>query len=412
MHDTDQILTQARTVLHGNLVQNEEYFYTCPSVGTYQHQWLWDSCFHAIVWSYFDPGIAQRELLCVIKKQFDNGLLPHMAYWKKATGLIPRLGDWLFRRLWPEKDRSCITQPPLIAQAVASVYGKTQDKAFLENMLGPLQKFYDWLHNERNERISGDGLISIVHPWESGMDLLPLWDGIHKINHFFTLRTGLWLSKLIKEYNKINWMIEHIKKLNRFLVKDVSFNVIYILNLQVLANLCQELGDEVKRKLYLNRAEEAQRSLIEKCWDEETGFFYSITSMEDEFLTELTISGLFPVTLDIDKKKIDRLIREHLVNEGEFWLPYPIPSVARSSPKFNPKGSTMVLWRGPTWVCTNWYIVKGLQHQGYTEYADQIIHKMCEMIELSGFREQYNPLTGEGYGAKNFSWTTLIVDLL
>ena len=408
--NVDELKDRARTVLEGNIVQNDEFFYTCPSLGTYQHQWLWDSCFHAIVWSHFKPENAKKELLCLIKKQFDNGMISHMNYWKKASGLIPRLADWLFRRLWPEKDRSRITQPPVIAQAVTAVYERTGDKSFLDRMITPLQKYYDWFDLERNERIADDGLVSVIHPWETGMDLLPIWDHVHEIKRFFTLRSGLWMSKLVKEYNKVNWDIERIKELNLFLVKDVAFNVIYVLNLFCLADLCEILGQD--DSVYRARANQAQKTLEEKCWDDATGFFYSIPSLDDEFFPELTVSGLFPLCLDVAKEKLERLVTEHLLNEEEFWLPYPIPCVAKSSPKFNPKGSTIVLWRGPTWCSTNWYVVKGLQRHGFDEPANHIISKMREMVEIAGFREQYNPFTAKGYGAKNFGWSTLLVDLL
>lgn len=410
--EVSKIKERARLVLEGNLVSNDEFFYTCPSTGTYQHQWLWDSCFHAIVWTYFDPENAKKELICLIKKRFENGMLPHMNYWRSASGLIPRLGDWLFGRIWPERNRSRITQAPVIAQAVAAVYDKTQDKIFLERMIKPLQNYFDWLHHERNEQISGDGLVSVVHPWETGMDLLPIWDHIHKVKRLFTLRAGLWLSRLVKQYNKVEWDIEKIKELDLFLVKDVAFNVIYILNLYSLANLCDVLDQKDKGNQYRSRAENAQKTLETKCWDDETNFFYSIHSITDTILPEITVSGLFPICLEIDKKKLEKLVHKHLLNEEEFWLPYPIPSVAKSSPKFNPKGSVMVLWRGPTWFNTNWYIVKGLQRHGFDEYATEIITKMREMVEISGFREQYNPFTAKGYGAKKFGWSTLLVDLL
>ena len=32
-------------------------------------------------------------------------------------------------------------------------------------------------------------------------------------------------------------------------------------------------------------------------------------------------------------------------------------------------------------------------------------------IEKSGFREYYHPYTAEGLGARNFGWTTLVLDL-
>ena len=75
--ETSDIKERARLILEGNLVSNEEYFYTCPSTGTYQHQWLWDSCFHAIIWTYFDPENAKKELFSLVKKQYENGMLPH-----------------------------------------------------------------------------------------------------------------------------------------------------------------------------------------------------------------------------------------------------------------------------------------------------------------------------------------------
>ena len=31
-------------------------------------------------------------------------------------------------------------------------------------------------------------------------------------------------------------------------------------------------------------------------------------------------------------------------------------------------------------------------------------------VERHGFREYYNPLTGHGLGARDFSWSTLLVD--
>jgi hypothetical protein len=34
------------------------------------------------------------------------------------------------------------------------------------------------------------------------------------------------------------------------------------------------------------------------------------------------------------------------------------------------------------------------------------------MIERGGMRECFNPYTAEGYGAVDFGWTALIVDLM
>lgn len=61
---------------------------------------------------------------------------------------------------------------------------------------------------------------------------------------------------------------------------------------------------------------------------------------------------------------------------------------------------------------TNWFIMKGLQRWGYAEPARVIAQRSADLVLKSGFREYYNPLTGEGYGAENFGWSTLIVDMV
>jgi neutral trehalase len=278
-----------------------------------------------------------------------------------------------------------------------------------------MQKYYDWLHAERSEQVSGDGLVAIIHPWESGMDLLPIWDHVHHIRRMFALRANGWLGAISKAYNGVDWDIARIKTLTgptRFLVDDVSFNCIYIRNLRTLADMCSSMGEENHAAQYRQRATTALESLERKCWDDASGFFYSVDAITGEVFPEITISGLFPLILDGDNRKLDRLVREHVLNEHEFWLPYPFPSVAKSSTHFNPKGSLMLLWRGPTWISMSWYIVKGLQQHGFTDAATQATRKLAEMVGRAGFREQYNPLTGQGYGAKNFGWSTLVADLL
>ncbi|MHA1379731.1 MAG: MGH1-like glycoside hydrolase domain-containing protein [Candidatus Helarchaeota archaeon] len=406
----DTIKEKARKLLENNLVKGKDFFYTCPSVGTYQHQWFWDSCFHAIVWSYFNPEYAKKELLNLLKKQYDNGMFPHMYYWKKTSGIYPRLADWVFKRIWPEKDRTHITQPPLIAQAVLKVFETTNDIIFLEKMIAPLKNYYNWLDTERN--LDQDGLLSVIHPWASGMDLLPIWDHVLKIKHFFAIRMANKLNKIIKEYNKVNWDRDAIRKLDLFLVKDVAFNVIYILNLIAMTKLCNSLGQYKDAKIFSARAELARDSLLRKCWDDNDHFYYSIHAIDDKILPEKTVCGLFPLCLDIEKKNADYLVNEYLLNKEEFGLPYPIPCVSKSSPHFNPKGSALILWRGPTWFSTNWYVVKGLQKNAFQDIANNIIDKMVEMVNKSGFREQYNPFTAKGYGAKNFGWSTLLIDLI
>ncbi len=38
-------------------------------------------------------------------------------------------------------------------------------------------------------------------------------------------------------------------------------------------------------------------------------------------------------------------------------------------------------------------------------------HRLSETVLRQGLREYYNPLTGEGLGATDFAWSSLILEL-
>ena len=73
---------------------------------------------------------------------------------------------------------------------------------------------------------------------------------------------------------------------------------------------------------------------------------------------------------------------------------------------------TKLVWRGPIWMNTNWYSRRGLRRHGRADLARHIEDRSAALVEKSGFREYYDPLTGEGNGALDFSWTALVLDML
>ena len=146
-------------------------------------------------------------------------------------------------------------------------------------------------------------------------------------------------------------------------------------------------------------------------YDETTAAFYDVRAGSNEKLKVLTAMSLLPIILPGVPNSVCRsVIDAHLLNKHEFMSPYPIPSVAMNDPAFYAEES-YALWRGPTWPVMNWFLYKGLRRKGFLAEADRLRGSLHELIEKSGFREYYNPLTGEGYGAKDFTWPGLIVDM-
>ena len=72
----------------------------------------------------------------------------------------------------------------------------------------------------------------------------------------------------------------------------------------------------------------------------------------------------------------------------------------------------MYIWRGPTWIVNNWFLHKYLMEKGHQQKATKLVDSIKKLIEKSGFREYYNPYTGDGYGAKDFTWAGLVLDML
>jgi glycogen debranching enzyme len=129
----------------------------------------------------------------------------------------------------------------------------------------------------------------------------------------------------------------------------------------------------------------------------------------------VTWAALAPLALpDLPEAIGRRLVEEHLLNPREFWLPVPPPSVAANDPHFSRRDRFLFLrryWRGPTWLNAAWLLWLGLVRLGYTEASTQLGDRLSGAVLRSGLREYYDPYTGEGMGARGFSWSSLVLEL-
>jgi hypothetical protein len=80
-------------------------------------------------------------------------------------------------------------------------------------------------------------------------------------------------------------------------------------------------------------------------------------------------------------------------------------------PAFYP-GENQFIWRGPTWAFINWFLYHALKKRGFHERAERLRRSLWQLIERSGFREYYDPFTGAGHGAREFTRSGLLIDML
>lgn len=410
---------QAKQLMLRNYVSSGRK-YIPPNPTHYKDQWLWDSCFHAIICAELGLiELAKNEVEKLLKWQRKDGWIPHQIYRSPK-----RKRSDLERPLYKKEHNrfhSSITQPAVMAQAVEAI----NDLEWTKKILPALIKFYGYFIEKQDP--DGDGLIAICHPCESGRDSSPEFDVFKwrgkKGSSFWNFNlTRYQLSKYKLElgYKIMGWDIERIWKkdcpplfkplIKIFNIEDLMFHCIWVDGLRSLTRLCRACQEKEKAQKFKRLADYCEKAVYNLCWDKKDKIFYSLDS-KNQKIKRKTVSNLFPLILDNIPTKMLRALVKCLTNPREFWTPYPIPSTAKNDPEFDPNCETFCNWRGPTWINANWFIVRGLAKHGYWSLAREIAEKTQKMIEKEGIWEFYNPITGKGLRetSRNFGWSTLVI---
>ncbi|HEX4776076.1 MAG TPA: glycoside hydrolase [Acidimicrobiia bacterium] len=422
------------------LDRNRRGDWTCPSSRIYPHQWLWDSCFVAIGLARADPERAASEVRALLRGQWANGMLPHMIF-------APDVRDAGSRRLWRSRAdaraprdvaTSCITQPPLPAVAawhVAAALPDDRAGAFLAEVVPAIVRYHEWLYRERDLR--GDGLVALVHPWECGLDTTPSWMQLlarwrgpwwmriaqrlrlARVVRFFRTDTrylpatqrasdddGLRMLALARVAKRHGFDAARISLSgDGVLVEDLAFNTLLALANECLRDLARRTGTSIDPSLEARLA--LTGGALDSLWDDARGHPTSRDVTTGDAVDAPTIAMLLPLVTDLPPERAAQLVA--VLRAARFQPAHPVPSVPTDAAEFDPER----YWKGPTWVNTNWLLVRGLERHGEHALAAELAGHTLDMVDEHGFAEYFSPLTGEGYGAPEFSWTAaLVLELL
>lgn len=417
--NVSEVAADARRVLAENRLRGvsewdgRAYDFVSPSTSAYPFQWQWDSCFHAIALLSIDSELAKQEIRCLLQGAQPDGFLPHMLLWNKE---FHERAQRDYSIVLADPYFTATVQPPVLARAVWRVYQATKDRDFLREVLPPTMRFFRWLKAYRDP--DDDHLIAIIQPDESGLDASPKYDLAMKLHDVapeeFADQLRNSMQRLFSVYAAHREDPARMLALDVFNWEDVMVNSIYADGLQCLGGLCREAGyPSAEAAEFERRSRRVLSALEEKCWDERSGVFWDLYGYDENRAHVLTFTSLFPLIIDsLDRHMVWRLVEEHLLNDREFWLPFPVPSVAANEPSFDPEYRARAIWRGPTWVNSNFYLYWGLRAHGYRDVATELAKRTVQMVSRGGMREFFNPFTGEGLGAVNFGWTALVLDLI
>lgn len=325
-----------------------------PSKVHYVGVWQWDAFFHALAYRHVDMKLAKDQLRIVLDHQREDGMIPDAVH---DEGVITRL-------TFPvEAD---VTKPPLIAWAAWKLYEFDGDREFLDEIYEPIVRWNAWWFKYND--LDGNGLCEYQHPFSSGLDDSPLWD-------------------------------------EGMPVESPDLNTYLCLQQEALARMATVLGEKEDAEKWEALANTIVQRMIEVMWDEEAGYFWA--HRYGRRIAVRTPFNLFPLlTGRLPRTITDRLVA-HLTNPEEFWTRYPVPTVARNDPKYDPQ----TMWRGPTWINVNYLLIEGLRRTGYHTVAQELRNRTLELVQRHrDIYEYYHPETGDKppKAAPTFGWSAAL----
>jgi hypothetical protein len=424
------------------LDQNWSADHMVPSRHLYPHQWSWDTAFIAIGLAYVNPTRAWHDLRSLFEAQWPDGRVPHIVF-DRATAEGEYFPGPAFWEVPAYGDRAArgstgIVQPPMHPIGAWEVYRRAaahgatcarQAAAELEWLYPRLVRQQEYLLGRRDA--GGDGLASIVHPWESGMDNSPSWDramsavpadltqlrrfhrrdlDVADASHRPTDVDYARYVALVLSYRDGGYSDTDLRHRHDFVVECPGFNAIVGAAEIALARIAGVLGGDAQA--HRARAQRITDAIAEHLFDPRTRTFRARDVRTGTLGPARCVNGLLPLILPgLPAGHAAAIMTE--ARSERFGLPgrtgLPVPSHDRTAPDFD----TLRYWRGPVWINVNWLLRRGMQLHGFRDEAESLRTSMLHLVHRSGHYEYFHPDTGEGIGAPAFSWTAaLALDLL
>lgn len=400
------------------LRENDRGTYTIPTRGLYPFQWNWDSCLTALGQSHFDEDRAWTEIETLFAHQWPDGMVPHIVFHTNDDGYFPGPTVWATGRPVPT---SGITQPAVAGFAIRRLFDRATDRVRAAEraraLLPKVASWHRWFYRTRDP--GGEGLVAIIHPWESGRDNSIDWDeafarvptdGIAPYTRRDTQHAAAEHRPTKEHYDRYLWLVEHFRALHwdnarlhdasPFRIVDPGFNAILIRSAADLAALAEALGEgtvAAENRALATRGAAAMESL----WSEDHGQYLCRDRVTGALVDSRSSGGLLAAFAPIPPDRAAR-IADTIDRHG---TRFRVASHAPDDPRFQDKR----YWRGPVWLVVNYMIGDGLARAGLGGSTRAITQASLDLIRMSGFAEYYDPHSGEPLGGGRFTWTAAMV---
>jgi hypothetical protein len=347
--------------------------YCVPNPGAYPWQWLWDSCFHAVVWVHLGDERGVTEVASALSAIDEDGFVPHMRY----------PGDPGFHaEFWGRASVSSITQPPMYGHAIAEMARLGLDPG--GEVVDGAARGLGFLLRRRAR--TEEGLVTVCHPWETGCDDSPRWDRWRPrstAEEWFALK-----GALVRAIERTSGGAP--LRNPDFVAAPSGFNALVAFN-------ARELGAAMGDDRLSAEADELAEA-IDARWDGRTwvdGGDAEGTSGRVE-----TLDALLPALLGGPHTGA---ALDALTDPDRFAAPHGPRGVSREEAVYEPRG----YWRGPAWPQLSYLSWLAATAAGSAAAASSLAAGLVSGALESGWSEYWDPDTGDGLGASPQSWTSL-----
>jgi putative isomerase len=225
---------------------------------------------------------------------------------------------------------------------------------------------------------------------------------------------------------------------------SIFLNCMMFKELDAMAYLCDRLRLDEVAAHHRRDAEKLRASIIEHCWDERDGFFYSVdlnllpvndqpklkngqilhsgqTRDWDCLIQRIGVwSGFLALWAGIaTPQQAQRVVEENYRDPRTFNAPFGVRTLSRMEQMYNLRGSgNPSSWLGPIWGISNYLTFRGLIKYGFEddarELAEKTVHLFARDFErFEALHEYYQPENGEPILNRGFkNWNYLVLNMI
>ena len=221
---------------------------------------------------------------------------------------------------------------------------------------------------------------------------------------------------------------------------SIFLNCMMYKELLALVYLCECLGLGEIGNQFQKDADDLKAAITEYCWDEWTGFYYSVDlnllpvrrpdiPWENHpgqprdwpcLIQRIGVwSGFLAMWAGVaSNDQALRIVKEHFKNEKTFNAPFGVRTLSKLEKMYNLRASgNPSSWLGPIWGISNYLTFRGLVKYGFEQEARELCEKTIHLFgrdfeRFGALHEYYQPENGEPILNREFqNWNFLVLNM-